>query len=272
MPYSGGGGGGGGGAVTSVAGKIGVVTLVSGDIGGLGTAAVLNATAFCQVTNNLSDLANATTARTNLGLGSAAQSNTSAFDAAGLAATVNSTLSTHTALTFSAHGGTINATLTSYASGAGTVSAADTIIGAIQKLDGNIAGKVPTTVTVNGHALSGNISVVYADLVPSTTFANTSATTVTFDPANGLVQSFLCPAGNVTVTLTAPSGSKPTKFLVKMKQDTNGSRIITWPSAIAPGGNKPVITPTANAVDWIMFEYDDMNSKYVISTLYVDVK
>ena len=37
-----GGGGGGGGAVTSVAGRTGAVTLTSADIGGLGTAAVLD--------------------------------------------------------------------------------------------------------------------------------------------------------------------------------------------------------------------------------------
>jgi len=36
------GGGGGGGAVTSVAGRTGAVTLTSADIGGLGTAAVLD--------------------------------------------------------------------------------------------------------------------------------------------------------------------------------------------------------------------------------------
>jgi hypothetical protein len=54
---------------------------------GLGSAAVLAASAVCQAANNLSDVANAAAARSNLGLGSAATQSASAFDAAGAAST-----------------------------------------------------------------------------------------------------------------------------------------------------------------------------------------
>lgn len=56
-----------GAAVTSVAGKTGAVVLSASDVGGLGTAATMSAGEFVQSANNLSEVANASTARTNLG-------------------------------------------------------------------------------------------------------------------------------------------------------------------------------------------------------------
>jgi len=71
--------------VTSVAGRTGAVTLFNTDISGLGTAATQNSSAFdaagaaataqaasLQKSSNLSDLTSTSTARTNLGLGTAA--------------------------------------------------------------------------------------------------------------------------------------------------------------------------------------------------------
>lgn len=70
-----------GGALPAIPGS-NLTGITSSQVSGLGTASALSASAVAQTANNLSDLANAGTARSNLGLGTAATQASSAFQAA----------------------------------------------------------------------------------------------------------------------------------------------------------------------------------------------
>ena len=65
--------------------------------------------------------------------------------------------------------------------------------------------------------------------------------------------------GNCTFTFTAPTGAG--SFLLKLIQDGNGSRLVTWPGTVdwIGGGTAPTLTTTAAAVDFVALYYDGAN-------------
>lgn len=97
-------------------------------------------TGYLLAANNLSDVANATTAIANLGV--------------------------------------INGVLTGYVSGSGTIAATDTILQAIQKLNGNDALLAPLEVTANSQ--SANYTTVLSDSGKSIDHPSTDANARTF--------------------------------------------------------------------------------------------
>lgn len=61
--------------------------------------------------------------------------------------------------------------------------------------------------------------------------------------------------GNCTFTFTAPPG--PANLILKLVQDGNGSRTVTWPSSVKwSGGTAPTLTTTASRADIISLYYD----------------
>ncbi len=140
------------------------------------------------------------------------------------------------------NGAVIAKVLTGYTSGAGTISASDSILSAIQKLNGN----TPTTLPPSGTA-GGDLAGTY----PNPTLRSglkLDSRQVTFDgqgavlSANNYVSIFVPFAGTITTTnlhsYDASTGA-----------DTNGSMVIDIKrsgSSIIGGGNKPTLSSSAS--------------------------
>ena len=74
--------------------------------------------------------------------------------------------------------------------------------------------------------------------------------TLTLSTAN--VHTVNMPAGNATVAVSSASVGQV--FLVRIVQDSVGSRVVTWFSTIKwPGGSQPTLTTTANKIDVVAF-------------------
>lgn len=61
--------------------------------------------------------------------------------------------------------------------------------------------------------------------------------------------------GNTTLSFVQPYG--PGHYMLILKQDSTGSRVITWPSSVKwPSGIAPELSSGANAIDVVSFYYD----------------
>lgn len=151
--------------VTSVAGRTGAVTLTTADVGGLGTSATMAASSFAQTSNNLSDLANAATARANLN---------AAAKGANTDITSVSLTGTGTALAVT-NNATIGGTLTV----TGTLTA---------NLTGNVTGNVSGNVT--GIARQSSSMVALATTGSGTAYVLTNTVGIATGPVTGTAVTF----------------------------------------------------------------------------------
>lgn len=171
--------------------------------------------------NNLSDLADIPTARSNLGLGSAALQNTSAFDAAGLAATVQ---------------GNLNSLSTSLGSLAFLSAApAGTLTGAT--LASNVLASSLTSV--------GTLAALTVTAAP--TFTATTAGSVLFASTAGLLSqnnsNFFWDATNLRLGILTAAPSAPIDI-----EQTSTSTSGTVNSLVANMTSNPATTTTATYI------------------------
>ena len=85
-----------------------------------------------------------------------------------------------------------------------------------------------------------------------TTHTPAAAGTATLDLSNSNVHSVTMPAGNITLALASASIGQI--FILRIRQDAVGSRLVTWFAGIAwQGGTAPILTTTANRTDTFGF-------------------
>lgn len=91
-----------------------------------------------------------------------------------------------------------------------------------------------------------------------TVSTNASATgAVTLNLTNGNVFS-LTLTGNASFTFSGATAGKACSFTVYLKQDSTGSRTVTWPASVKwANGVAPTISTASNAVDIVVFESID---------------
>ena len=130
------------------------------------------------------------------------------------------------------------------------------------------------TIDTANNTLSVNLSDVTVDeeldlgafSIGGTVQTATGDGTTTIDWGTGNMFNFTFGAFNETFTFTAPT--KPGTFILKLVQDSVGSRTATWPATVKwPGGTAPTLTTTATTgTDIVTFYYDGTNY-FSVSTL-----
>lgn len=120
----------------------------------------------------------------------------------------------------------------------------------------------PSSVTTPTLAAATNTSVNINSGTYNTiqTYTPTAAGTATLDLSKGNIHHITMPAGNITIAIS--NGTAGQCFIIRILQDSSGSRTVTWFTTIrwANGGTAPTLTTTANKADTIGFEITGSNT------------
>lgn len=90
------------------------------------------------------------------------------------------------------------------------------------------------------------------------TYIGVAAQTTTLDLSATNVNHITMPAGNITIALSGQRAGQC--FIIRVLQDSGGSRLVTWFATIKwAGGSAPTLTTTANKADTFGFEITGTN-------------
>jgi hypothetical protein len=247
-----------------------MVTAIQADQTGLAALTTVVAGKLAKA-SNLSDLADIPTARTNLGLGSAATTAASAYDAAGTAAAAQAA-----AIAAAATDATTKAdakVADTIADGVTTVAPSQNAVFDALALKAPIASPAFTGTPAAPTASQGTntTQVATTAYVQTETAGKLSTTgggkdtvsnlgnltgTISIDLANG--NSFYGTlTGSTTFTMTGFTSGKECEFVLGIVQDST-PRSITWPTAVKwAGGTPPSISTGSGARDVFVFRSRD---------------
>lgn len=142
---------------------------------------------------------------------------------------------------------TISTTVTGVLKGNGTTMSAATAGTDYSVPSGTetLTNKTITTPTISKPVMS-------ATNPSAQTYSPSAAATATLDLSLSNQHYINMPAGNITLALSNDTNNQI--FLISIKQDTSGSRTVTWFAGISwTGGTVPTLTTTASKTDYFGF-------------------
>lgn len=91
------------------------------------------------------------------------------------------------------------------------------------------------------------------------TYTPSGAGTATLDLSKGNIHHITIPAGNITIAIS--NGTAGQCFIIRILQDSGGSRTVTWFTTIKwAGGSAPTLTVTGSKADTVGFEVTGSNT------------